>query len=218
MQQGDDFVKLEEIAKEMEVSASQVRRFLEELLSLKVIEFDIHKGARLAKKGKAWAMSVIRKHSLTKEFLVKLGVDLSEAHPIADRLEHLISEDGEKHLEESLRGPASQRGDASSENGVIPLSAVNPPRRVIISRIAGKNEKLTRHLISVGVIPGVTARVKKRTGPNSPTILGIGGIMGGFEVAVGKEVAANIMVQPLPGRGRHKWPSRRRHRWKKGKT
>lgn len=218
LQKADDFVKFEEIANEMEIPVSQAKLFLEDLLALEVIEFDVDKGVRLAEKGKVWAMSIIRKHRLTKDFLVKLGVDLSEAHPIADKLEHLISEDGEKHLEESLRRPTSRRSDVVSENGAIPLSAVSPPSRVIISRITGNNEKLIRHLISVGVIPGVVARVKKRTNPKGPTILGIGGLMGGFEVAVGKEVAANIMVKPMPGRGRHRRPSRRRHRRKMGKT
>jgi len=218
LEQGDDFVKLEEIAKEAQLPTSQAKDALEDLSELNVIEYVADKGVKLAEKGRIWAMSIVRKHRLTEDFLTKLGVDLSEAHPLADKLEHLISEDGERQLEQSLGRSVPTEKDGAPKNGEIPLSSLDSPCRVVISRIAGDNEKLIRHLVSVGVIPGITARVKKRSNPNSPLILGIGGSTGGFEVAVGKEVAASIMVRPMPARGRHRQSSRRRHRWKGNKT
>ncbi|MFX0068421.1 MAG: metal-dependent transcriptional regulator [Promethearchaeota archaeon] len=218
LEHGDGFVRLEEVAKEAQLSISQAKDALEDLSELKVIEFVAGKGIKLAKKGKIWAMSVVRKHRLTKDFLTKLGVDPSEAHPIAHKLEHLITENGERHLEESLERLVPAESNDVPKNGEIRLSSLESRCSVIISRITGDNEKLIKHLVSVGVIPGVTAIVKKRSNPNSPLILRIGGLAGGFEVAVGKEVASSIMVRPTPAWGRHRRFSRRRHRWKRDKT
>ncbi|MFX0096151.1 MAG: metal-dependent transcriptional regulator [Candidatus Hodarchaeota archaeon] len=218
LEQGDDFIRLEEITKETQLSISQAKGALEDLSKLKVIEHVAGKGVKLAEKGKIWAMSIVRKHRLTEDFLTKLGVDPSEAHPIADKLEHLISEDGERQLEQSLRRSVPAESDGAPKIGEVPLSSLDSPCRVVISRIVGENKKLVKSLVSVGVLPGITARVKKRPNPNSPLILSVGGSAGGFEVAVGKEVADIIMVRPMVTWGGHRQISRRRHRWKGSKT
>ena len=218
LEQGDGFVKLEEIAKEAQLPISQAKDALKDLSELNVIKHVTDKGVKLAEKGRIWAMGIVRKHRLTEDFLINLGLDLSEAHPIAEKLEHLISEDGERQLEQSLGRRVPGENDDPPKNGEMPLSSLDSPCRVIISRIVGTNEKLIRHLVSVGVIPGITARVKKRSNSNSPLILRIGGFAGGFEVAVGKEVAANIMVKPMPARRRRRRSFRRRHRGKRNKT
>src|SRR5687767_12053920 len=58
-----------------------------------LVEYEPRQGVRLTPAGEQLALHVLRRHRLVELFLVKvLGLDWSEVHDEADRLEHVISE------------------------------------------------------------------------------------------------------------------------------
>lgn len=72
------------------------------------IVFDQHKQIRLTPAGETAAHSVIRRHMLTEWLLVKtLDVPWSEVHSEAHQIEHTLSDNVEKRLNDNLNRPST---------------------------------------------------------------------------------------------------------------
>ena len=94
------------LAERLRVSPPSVTSMLKKLAALKLVVHERYRGVTLTAAGRKAAIEVIRHHRLLEQYLVEtLGMPIDEVHAEADRLEHVISEELEARLDESLGFP-----------------------------------------------------------------------------------------------------------------
>lgn len=127
------------------------------------------KGIRLTETGRAAAHSVTRRHMLTEWLLVKmLKVPLLETHNEAHGIEHAISPQLEKRLQEALGNPQTcphgnpLPGCEEATRAWLQLTGLAAGQRFIIRRVhefAEDNPELLRFLYQNGALPGAEAEL-----------------------------------------------------------
>ena len=105
-QSSGTLVSTSELAMEMEVQAASVTGMLKKLASKNLIHYKKHYGVKLTNEGSRIAIYILRKHRLWETFLVnKLGFSWSDVHEIADKLEHIKSDELIDRLDSFLGFP-----------------------------------------------------------------------------------------------------------------
>lgn len=100
------FAKTLEVAKQLRLSPGSVTNTIESLEKRNLIVHELYRGVKLTDKGKKIALAVIKKHRLSERLLTDvLGMDWSQVHKAACKLEHSISEEVLKLLEKVLGYP-----------------------------------------------------------------------------------------------------------------
>ena len=115
-----------DIASGMGVNAASVIDMLKKLAVAKMIFYKPYQGVRLTVKGRRYAVSLVRRHRLWESFLVQhLGISWNRVHDIAEKLEHVSSDDLTQKLDAFLGYPAfDPHGDP------IPDEKGNLPQRI----------------------------------------------------------------------------------------
>ena len=89
-------------------AAPTVTGMLKKLASRKLVSYEPYQGVTLTKSGRAAALEVIRHHRLLETYLTRaLGIPWDRVHDEAEKLEHVLSEYLEGHIDEYLGHPAS---------------------------------------------------------------------------------------------------------------
>src|SRR5918997_1841705 len=123
------------LAERLAVSAPSATAMLKKLASLRLVEHERYRGARLTPKGELVALEVIRHHRLLEQYLSHtLGLPIEALHDEADRLEHALSEELEAHIDRTLGFPTHDpHGDpipgpdlTLRPTATSPLSALEP--------------------------------------------------------------------------------------------
>lgn len=148
----------------LNVSAPTVTVTLQRMIRDNWIVLDDEKKIHLTKSGFAAASSIIRRHMLTEWMLSKiLKLPLSEIHYEADKIEHSISGDVERSLQETLAEPTHcphgnpMPGSESSTTNWHPLTSFHENDRVIIRRIhelLESDHELMKYLEKHNTLPG----------------------------------------------------------------
>ncbi|MDR7391569.1 MAG: metal-dependent transcriptional regulator [Armatimonadota bacterium] len=95
-----------QIAGRLKVSAPSVTNMMKRLARQGLVRRDPHRAVQLTEAGWAAARAVVRRHRLLELYLNRvLGLDPSEVHEEADRLEHALSDSLERRLDELLGHP-----------------------------------------------------------------------------------------------------------------
>lgn len=87
----DRTAQVKEIARAVAVTMPSVVKAIRELGRLELVEHKPYKGVALTEKGRRLARLVHSRHTLLRDFLVKLGVGLLTADRDACRMEHIVS-------------------------------------------------------------------------------------------------------------------------------
>jgi DtxR family Mn-dependent transcriptional regulator len=130
-QEGDGRVSTNALARGMAVAPASASAMVKKLAVLELVEHAPYKGVSLTADGERVALEVIRHHRLLELYLAKtLGVHVDEVHAEADRLEHVISEELEARIDESLGYPTHDpHGEAIPDaNLEWPPAEAPPPR------------------------------------------------------------------------------------------
>ncbi|MCH2320482.1 MAG: metal-dependent transcriptional regulator [SAR202 cluster bacterium] len=157
------------------------------------------KEIELTEEGQTEAETMVRRHRLAELLVVDvLGVELSQSHEEAHRLEHAISPELESKIREKLGNPGkSPFGDPIPGSGyTVPedsflLSDAIAGDTIEIDRIPEDDRALLEYLIPRGIIPGSSASVLE-------TAVHIGIIKlnaQGEEVILGHKVGERIWVR-----------------------
>jgi DtxR family Mn-dependent transcriptional regulator len=97
-----------DLAEALQVSPPAVSRMLKQMEKQSLVAHVPYYGVRLTEKGREAALKVVRRHRLLELFLAKiLKYDLDSVHDEAERLEHHISEEFERRIDELLGFPES---------------------------------------------------------------------------------------------------------------
>ena len=191
------------LAELLNVSAPTVTVTLQRMVRDEWIVLDSEKKIHLTNSGLAAASSIIRRHMLTEWMLSKiLNLPWSDLHGEADKIEHTISGDVEKSLQETLADPTHcphgnpMPGSESSSDSWCPLSEFQLDDKVIIRRIhefLESDQELMKYLELNNMLPGSIATVAEVLTFNKTIKLTIAG----QPIILGLEVASNIFVEPI---------------------
>ncbi|MBN2616434.1 MAG: metal-dependent transcriptional regulator [Bacteroidales bacterium] len=96
-----------DIAAKLSTKASSVTDMLKRLEKKGLIHYQKYQGVSLKENGKKFALKLIRQHRLWETFLVKsLGFGWESVHDIAEKLEHIHSDELIERLDHFLGHPA----------------------------------------------------------------------------------------------------------------
>lgn len=155
-----------QIAERMGVTPASVTNMIQKLAvtTPPLVEYRKHRGVVLTDDGEKVALEILRHHRLLEMFLQQtLGYSWDEVHEEADRLEHVISEEFEERIAESLGDPSRDpHGDPIPTRDLHlpishtrPLSDLRPGDHALVQRVRDSDPNLLRYLHDLGIIPGM---------------------------------------------------------------
>lgn len=198
---GGERVPTGRIAETLAVTPGTVTSMLKTLAESGLVDYEAYGGAGLTKAGRQLALHVLRRHRLIELFLVEiLGLDWSEVHAEAERLEHAVSDRVIERIDELLGRPeVDPHGDPipSAEGFVEPeelvaLDRVSAGRRVRVGRVADQDAEFLRHLERIGLLPGSRLKVAAREELGDALELDFGR---GRRATLGLRAAGKIFVE-----------------------
>lgn len=194
-----DRVTTQAIAERLDVAPPSVTGMLKRLADVNLIEHERYRSITLTDAGRKVALEVVRHHRLLELYLAEaLGYSWDEVHEEADRLEHLISEEFERRIDEVLGFPTiDPHGDpipsAAGDVSIVPdnrLAAMEEGESATVVRVSDNNAEKLRYLGSLGLYPDADVTVVERLPFNGPLRVRVGE----DEHVVGLELAAAIHV------------------------
>jgi DtxR family Mn-dependent transcriptional regulator len=159
------------LAEQLGLSPGTVTAMVQSLADGGMVVYERYAGVRLTDGGRRAALAVLRRHRLLELFLVEVvGLDWSEVHGEADRLEHAVSEKLVARVDELLGHPAiDPHGDPIPDatgrmDDPRRASLVDCPveRDVWIARLDDQSEGFLRLAGRYGLRPGRRVRVVAR--------------------------------------------------------
>jgi DtxR family Mn-dependent transcriptional regulator len=190
------------LATAMAVTPGTVTAMVKALSESGLVDYEAYGGVRLTKAGRQLALHVLRRHRLIELFLVRImGIDWSEVHGEADRLEHAASDRLIERIDEMLGHPAvDPHGDpiptvggdlAPAPHETLAEMSVGATGRV--ARIVDQEPGFLRLVQRLFLRPGTKVKVVARD-ENADTL----------EIQVGRRArarlgfraAAKILIEP----------------------
>jgi DtxR family Mn-dependent transcriptional regulator len=203
---GDRRVSTSQMAKRMKCSPASVTSMLRKLSALKLVQYTPYKGVKLTSAGIKVSLEIVRHHRLLELYLSEiLGYSWDKVHAEADELEHVISEEFEKRIDEALGHPLKDpHGDPiPSVDGTIEknrhysLWEVPVGQRIKIERVSDRNPEVLRYLSTMGIYPGVWLQVIKTAPFGGPISVKIGDKVH----LLSEELGCQIYVSPALSKG-----------------
>ncbi len=192
------------LAKHMRVSPPAVTEALQRMGRAGLIRIGAGKEVAFTKKGKALAEVMARRHRLLERWLTDgLGLNWTEAHEEAHRLEHALSPRVEERLAAALGMPSTcPHGNpipgmaAPPQTHPFPLDQARDGTTVVVERITEEAEadrRLLEHLWKHEIKPG-TRLVIEEVAPWAGTIATTAAGGPGGRIVLGLAAAAKIWV------------------------
>ncbi|HMP90180.1 MAG TPA: metal-dependent transcriptional regulator [Kiritimatiellia bacterium] len=136
-----------------------------------LVVYEPRVGVKLTSKGKSLALAVLRRHRIAELFLVQvLGMDWSEVHDDAERLEHAISDKVLDKMDEMLNRPTRDpHGDPiPAMDGRLrhpesrSLSESPEGETVTVARILDQSQNFLKYIRDTGMAPGSSLKILTR--------------------------------------------------------
>ncbi len=167
-----------------------------------LVHYEPYMGVRLTAAGEKLATVVLRRHRLVELFLVKiLGMNWTEVHDEAERLEHAVSERLIDRIDEMLGRPAvDPHGDAfpTAEGTIAPTDGVDllgapigVPLQVI--RVIDQDAEFLRFAEQCALVPGSHVEIESR----DPSADAVSLTAGGRATTIGARAAAKVLVRQI---------------------
>jgi DtxR family Mn-dependent transcriptional regulator len=195
-------VQTNAIADGMKTKAASVTDMLKKLSEKKLIDYIKYQGVTLTEKGKAAAVSVVRKHRLWEVFLVeKLKFKWDEVHDIAEELEHINSALLIERLDDFLGFPKRDpHGDPiPDKDGIFEpsrythLHKMYQGQKGIIIGVSEHSSPFLKHLERLGLTIGVVIEIDEIADYDGSVEL----LVNDKKISLSKEVAQHILINAL---------------------
>jgi DtxR family Mn-dependent transcriptional regulator len=156
------------IASAVGVVPGTATTMLKSLADAGLVRYELRSGVRLTAAGDRLALRILRRHRLTELFLVRvLGMDWSDVHDEAERLEHALSDKLIDRIDELLGRPGfDPHGDPIPDargklppRSLTPLSEARAGDRLTVARIADQDRAFLEFAIARGLTPGAAIEV-----------------------------------------------------------
>jgi DtxR family Mn-dependent transcriptional regulator len=193
------YVTTSALAERVGVSAPAVAAIVERLKKAGFVEHEPYKGMKLTPRGEYEALMNIRRHRLAEVFLVKvMGFGWHEVHDEADAIGSVITERLAARMEQMAgypkRCPHGEPIPTADGKIVrlndIPLSDVEPPADLIVSRVSSHDAEMLKYLAKLNLIPEQRIQLLGKQPFSGPIRLRIGK----GEQVIGHELASSIRV------------------------
>jgi DtxR family Mn-dependent transcriptional regulator len=199
-------VPMGKLATAMRVAPGTATAMVKSLSDMALVDYRPRAGTRLTASGEKLALDILRRHRLVELFLVNvLGLDWSEVHDEAERLEHAVSDKVLDRLDEILGYPqADPHGDPiPPARGKIKRQQlrtladpdVDGPIRIV--RVSDQDGDFLRFVDRSGLMPGTEATVVHRdVAADAVTVE----TDAGASATLGTTAAAKILVESSTAR------------------
>lgn len=190
------------IAAALELTPGTVTTMVKTLADSGLVDYEPYSGVLLTESGSQLALHVLRRHRLIELFLVQvMGMDWSEVHGEAERLEHAISDRLLELMDEMLGRPTvDPHGDPIPTAGgeVATLDQVSLVRTeagqtVVVARVIDQSAEFLQLLEREGLKPGSQVRVVELDRAADAMVLELSA---GAGLSLGLRAAAKILVEP----------------------
>ena len=173
LQQGDQarLVLTGRLATAMSVAPGTATAMIKTLAESELVDYEPRGGVRLTPGGERLALHVLRRHRLVELLLVEvLGLDWSQVHEEAERLEHAISDAVLEKIDEVLDHPlVDPHGDPIptakgrvSYVKLLNLAECKAGQQGRIARILDQDARFLRFAHRHGLTPGAPMTVDER--------------------------------------------------------
>jgi DtxR family transcriptional regulator, Mn-dependent transcriptional regulator len=195
-----------DLAERLSITPASVTGMLKRMASAHpaLVRYQKHRGAVLTPEGERAALEVVRHHRLLELFLHQtLGYSWDEVHAEADRLEHVISEEMEERIAESLGHPSRDpHGEPIPTRDLllpltedVQLSSLRKGDTGIIERVESSDLELLRYLESIGLVIGARLSVTGYSHIDENLHLKVEGKQ--EPIVLGKKVTRQVFVADL---------------------
>jgi DtxR family Mn-dependent transcriptional regulator len=193
------------IADALGVQPASVTGMVKRLAEDGWLEHVRYRGVRLTPEGSREALRIVRRHRILETYLLeRLGYTWDDVHREAERLEHAASDELIERMATALENPSHDphgapiptRAGEIERVDQLTLVEAEPGQSVRIREVGDDDGERLRYMHEVGLKPGVPLAVVKRTTPEGPVTVRVGGHEGREEV-LANEVARRIFVTPL---------------------
>jgi DtxR family Mn-dependent transcriptional regulator len=197
---GSGAVPMGTVAKALDVTPGTATAMLKSLAQSGLADYEPRHGAKLTDKGRSLALRMLRKHRLVEVFLVQeLGLDWSEVHLEAERMEHAISERVLECIDVKLGHPTTDpHGDPiPSDEGAMDVEKLSTlaecpgGRDYEIARVGDQDSEFLKYLNERGLKPGSSiSSIVRNVAADAVTLTS-----GGRQVTMGLKAAEKIFVR-----------------------
>jgi len=193
-------ITLTAIAEALNNNPASVIDMLKKLSDRKLVRYEKTQGTNLTAKGRAIALSIIRKHRLWEVFLLeKLGYGWDQIHEIAEQLEHIQYPDLADRLDNFLGFPQydphgdpipSANGEMITLNGMgLDEVAIGKPYKVV--GVKDTSHEFLQYLKKLDIGIGAEITVNEKISFDSSIVIRIGK---DTQTSVSKMFSQNLLV------------------------
>jgi DtxR family transcriptional regulator, Mn-dependent transcriptional regulator len=196
-------VTMGQIGTALAVAPGTVTAMVKTLEKDGLLTYEPYSGVRLSADGRQVALHVLRRHRLIELFLVEvLGLDWSEVHEEAERLEHAMSDKLVDRIDALLGHPRTDpHGDPIPDGAgkvrqtqLISLSDCPLGDAFRVARVSDQDESFLRFVERHGLKPGSRVAVKRRdASADAVTVKS----ETRPEITIGGEAAAKLWVEEV---------------------
>ncbi|GIV58696.1 MAG: DNA-binding protein [Rhodothermaceae bacterium] len=198
--QDDGAASTTDIARALDVSSASVTNMVKRLAEMGLVSYRSYKGVTLTEAGEKIALEIIRHHRLLETYLREvMGYPWDKMHEEAEHLEHHISEEFERRIEEMLGYPTHDphghpiptRDGRIAEAPGRPLTDFDEGLRLMVCRVADTDPDLLTYLEELGLMPRTPVEIVAKAPFRGPITLRIGN----RQEVIGYEVASQVFAQ-----------------------
>lgn len=190
------------IARELSVSPAAVSEMIRKMAGMKLLSYRKYHGSKLTAKGRTEAIAITRRHRLWEVFLIdRLEFGWDQVHDLADRLEHIRSDELINRLDDYLGNPSHDpHGDPiPTREGAIVERALTAIVEMwgtgggVVRRVSDEYPELLRYAASLGLAIGARVDVIERIAFDGSVRL----LANGVEAVISEKLAESVFVEIL---------------------
>ena len=198
----NQLVGMGDLAETMQVVPGTATSMVKKLHRDKLVNYEAYSGVKLTAKGRKTALRVLRRHRLVETLLVEtFGLDWTEVHEEAERLEHAISDKLMEQIDSFLGHPSTDpHGDPiPPSDGDLPSTKIRrlvdgaEGDKVTITRVLDQDQSFLRVIDERGLRPGTTVRLDQTDDVSDSMTIRPGRRP---SVTMGRAAARKLLVEP----------------------
>ncbi len=189
-------VRISDIANKLNIAKPSVIQAVSDLKKKGLVKQEPYSPVYLTREGLKKGREVTYRHDVIRAYLeCLLSVSPITAEHDACRMEHIISEQTFKNMEQKLRGVnlLDQEVWSGRDDQPLTLAALRPGEKGRIKKVGTQDTVLRRRLLDMGVVPGAELLVERMAPLGDPIEIEIQG----FHLSLRCSEAEMVIVEQI---------------------